>query len=151
MKLSYHTTDLLFRFLFSLIFIGLGFEHIFSSDIIIRLMPDWVLYKQITAVFTGFILLTGGFLILTGCKVRQGAWILIFFLTLVTLTVHLPALFTTPRNLPKDWKWIWDIYQRSNFVKNLCLIGVCLHLTNYEPGKYSMFHFLQKSGNDGSV
>ena len=143
MKISYHITDFIFRILFSLIFLGLGIEHLFESDLIILLMPDWIIYKKITAVFTGLVLLTGGMSILFGCKVRQGAWTLLVFLITVTLSVHLPALFTTPEGLPKNWTWLWDIYQRSNLVKNLCLIGVCLHLTNHETGKYSMQYFLK--------
>ena len=142
MKLSYHLTDFIFRMLFSLIFIGLGFEHIFSSDLIIKLMPEWIIYKQMTAVLTGFVLLGGGISILVGCKVHQGAWVLLVFLIVVTATVHLPAVFSKPEGLPENWRWLWNIYQRSNLVKNLCLIGVCLHLTNHETGKYSMRYFL---------
>lgn len=33
---------------------------------------------------------------------------------------------------------MWDILQRSNFVKNLCLLGVCSNLLHHEPGKLSL-------------
>ena len=39
--------------------------------------------------------------------------------------------------------WMWDILQRSNFVKNLCLLSVCFHLLHHKTGKLSLESFLR--------
>ncbi|MCE9500091.1 MAG: hypothetical protein K8R21_06290, partial [Leptospira sp.] len=66
-----------------------------------------------------------------------------FFLITVTIFIHGPELFVKPSGLSADWLWLWEVYQRSNFVKNLCLLGVCIHLLNYSSGRYSLDHFLE--------
>jgi uncharacterized membrane protein YphA (DoxX/SURF4 family) len=137
LRFSYDTSDLIFRLLFSLIFIGLGLEHIFSDDLIRGMMPDWLGSKRIESLIAGIILLSGGLSVAIGYNVRPAAMLLAGFLIVVTLTIHLPALFHKPANLPADWSWLWDVYQRSNFFKNLCLLGVCFHLMNHRVGKFA--------------
>ena len=60
------------------------------------------------------------------------------FLIIVTAVVHGPALFSTPEFIDSESEWLWVILQRSNYVKNICLLGVCLLLINYAPGKWSL-------------
>ena len=105
-KIDYNFSDAIFRILFSLIFIGLGLEHIFSNELITRLMPDWLVYKSFLAILTGIILLGGGFSIMFGCQVKTGALILMIFLVIVTAVVHLPAVFSSPVGLPENWRWL---------------------------------------------
>ena len=40
--------------------------------------------------------------------------------------------------------WLWDLYQRSNFIKNDRLLGVCLHLLTHEPGRTTLPGYLQR-------
>lgn len=134
--------DLLFRGLFSVIFVGLGMEHIVSDALIQALMPTWVPQPRLVSVVCGLILLTGSASLILGYRVRQGAALLAAFLVVVTLTVHLPGLFSVPPTIPDNWAWLWVVFQRSNFVKNICLFGVCIHLMRHEPGRYSLQHYL---------
>lgn len=136
--ISYDTADLLFRLLFSLIFIGLGLEHIFSDELIQGMMPEWIGSKRVASVVAGIVLLGGGLSVASGYKVPAAALVLGAFLIAVTLAIHLPALFAKPAGLPADWTWLWDVYQRSNFFKNLCLLGVCFHLTHHRVGRFAV-------------
>lgn len=142
--LHYNYTDLIFRILFSLIFIVLGGEHLFSDAIIQGMMPDWLAFKRLASIMAGLVLLTGGGMIFVGYQTQLGALILGMFLVVVTVLIHVPALTSIPNSLPADWHWLWDVYQRSNFVKNLCLLGVCFHLINHETGHFSVDSFLER-------
>ena len=137
-RLDYDTTELIFRVLFSLIFLGLGMEHLFADGLIRDMMPDWLVYKRAVSLLAGMILLCGGFSILLGYRTAAGAITLGSFLLVVTLMVHLPAMWQRPVGLNPDWVWLWEVYQRSNLVKNLCLLGVCFHLINHRPGRFSL-------------
>lgn len=139
-RLSYNHTELVFRFLFSLIFLGLGFEHVAVGEKILNLMPAWLPQPRLFSMAAGVVLLTGGCSILLGFHTAKGAILLGVFLVVVTAMIHVPALFSRPEGLAEDWGWLWDVYQRSNLVKNLCLLGVCFHLINHEPGQFSLDH-----------
>ena len=131
-------TELAFRGLFCLIFIGLGGEHIFHDQLIRLLMPAWVPAPRVVSIAVGLWLLSWGLLVLLGYRLRAAAIALGAFVVVVTLTVHAPALFSYPAELAEGDRWLWDILQRSNLVKNLCLLGVCFHLLHHEPGRYSL-------------
>jgi len=137
-RLNYDLTDLIFRILFSLIFLGLGLEHLFSDALIQGMMPDWLVYKRAASILCGLVLLGGGTSILLGYHSKGGAIVLGLFLVVVTAVIHLPAVLGNPSDLPPEWVWLWEVYQRSNLVKNLCLLGVCFHLINHEHGRYSL-------------
>lgn len=145
-KLSYDLTDVIFRVLFSLIFLGLGLEHLFADDLIQSMMPVWFIGKRLVSVSAGVVLLTGGFSVMLGYKTTAGAVLLGGFLCVVTITIHLPACMVVPPDLPESWHWLWNVYQRSNLVKNLCLLGVCFHLINHEHGCYSLDAILARRG-----
>jgi len=145
MRISDDTSDLLFRGLFSTIFIGLGLEHLLSDALLQALIPDWIGAKRAASVGAGLLLLAGGGSILLGLKIHLGAAMLGVFLVVVTITVHAPGVAGRyPTHLPDDARWIWQIYQRSNFVKNLCLLGVCIHLVRHRPGRFSLDHYLAR-------
>ena len=143
-RLNRDLADLLFRLLFCLIFIGLGGEHVFKDDLIQKLMPDWVPVPKAISLLCGFILLIGGGLIAIGYKLRFAALLLGSFLIVVTALVHGPALTSTPDFIAPESEWLWQILQRSNYVKNLCLLGVCLLLFNYQPGRWSLESWLKR-------
>ncbi len=134
---GYGWRDLAFRVLFSSIFLGLGAEHLFQDDLLQLIMPAWVPYPRLVSMATGVFLLLGAGSILFGFHIRRGAFCLALFLVVVTIAVHLPGLFTRPDSVPADSAWLWDMFQRSNFVKNLCLLGVCIHLMEHAPGRFS--------------
>lgn len=143
-RLNYDLTDLIFRVLFSLIFLGLGMEHLFSDVLIQGMMPDWMAYKRLVSLSAGLVLMVGGLSVLTGYRTTAGGILLGAFLVTVTILIHLPAVVSTPNDLPEQWQWLWAVYQRSNLVKNLCLLGVCFHLINHDHGKYSLDTWLEK-------
>jgi uncharacterized membrane protein YphA (DoxX/SURF4 family) len=138
MPLDPDINELIFRVLFSSIFLGLGGEHIVSDHLIRRLMPAWVPAPRLFSVLAGVVLLIGGTMVLLGWQLRAASWILGVFLVVVTAAVHLPAVVAAPPPMPEDSKWMWIVLQRSNLVKNLCLLGVCFLLYNHVPGPYSL-------------
>jgi len=142
MHVNRDQADILFRGLFCLIFIGLGGEHIVDDRLIQKLMPGWVPAPRLISILCGVWLMFGGVLILLGWQLRIAAFGLATFLVLVTLVVHLPGIFSVPASIPAELSWTWDILQRTNLVKNLCLLGVCFHLQHHEVGKYSLSYFL---------
>jgi uncharacterized membrane protein YphA (DoxX/SURF4 family) len=130
--------DLIFRALFSTIFVGLGCEHLLDDRLIQHLMPGWVQYPVLASRLSGMLLFAGGLSILFGYHLQLGARVLGAFLLVVSLVVHLPGCFIVPASIPEDAAWLWTILQRSNLVKNVCLLGVCVHLTTHEPGRFSL-------------
>lgn len=133
--------DLIFRGLFSSIFLGLGCEHLLDDRVIQHLMPGWVEYRVLASRLSGILLLLGGLSILLGYRLQIGARLLGAFLAVVTLAVHVPGCFTVPADIPRDSAWLWTVFQRSNLVKNVCLFGVCVHLTTHAPGRFSLDHY----------
>lgn len=142
-------TELAFRGLFCLIFVGLGGEHVFDDSLIRLLMPDWVPAPRLVSLLVGLWLMFWGALILLGWRLRAAAIALGGFVVLVTLTVHAPALFAHPETVTAESLWMWDILQRSNFVKNLCLLGVCFHLLHHRPGRFSLEAWQARRAADG--
>ncbi len=132
------TRDLIFRALFSTIFLGLGSEHLLDHHLNRHFMPSWVGYPTIASRLSAVVLLLGGISILVGYRMQLGARLLGAFVLVVTVTVHLPGLFKIPPDIPPDATWLWTAFQRSNLVKNLCLFGVCVHLTTLAPGRFSI-------------
>lgn len=143
--MSKKLSDVAFRLLFSLIFIGLGAEHAFSDELLQRLMPQWVPLPRLVSIFLGLLLISGGLFIAAGYKLKIAAVLLGAFLVAVTLFVHAPALFSSsgPVLHPGD-QWLWETLQRSNFVKNLCLLGVCIMLPSYPLGEWSLERALDR-------
>jgi len=142
------TADFLFRALFCLIFVGLGLEHIVSDSLIQHLMPVWMPMKRLVSFLCGIWLVGFGSLILLGWHMRLAAVGLALFLIVVTALVHLPGVMIHPADVPEGSFWMWQILQRTNLVKNLCLLGVCFHLLYHRPGKYSLESWLKRRGAD---
>jgi putative oxidoreductase len=136
--------DLIFRGLFSTIFVGLGLEHLLDDRLIQELMPPWVRYPGLASMASGTVLLVGGLSILVGYRAQLGARLLGAFLVAVTFAVHVPGIFALPSGIPEDWAWLWTVFQRSNLVKNVCLFGVCVHLTTHASGRFSLDAWLAR-------
>lgn len=141
--------DLAFRFLFSSIFLALGGEHIVDDSLIQYLMPTWMPVPNLVSLGAGVLLLFGGILVAIGWKLRIAVLLLGPFLIVVSLTVHLPAVLGL-YPIPADTsEWSWVILQRSNLVKNLCLLGVCVQLWWHIPGRFSVSTQLRQSKKIG--
>ena len=110
--------ELIFRMLFSSIFIVLGGEHLFRDELIRQLMPGWMPEPRLFSLAAGFLLLAGGASIALGFRVHIAATTLGVFLVVVTVLIHVPGMLIYPDGLPNDWQGLWDLYQRSNFIKN---------------------------------
>jgi len=141
---NHDVSELLFRLLFSSIFVVLGTEHLFNDELIRQLMPEWLPMKRASSVASGVILLVGGASIALGVRVQQGAILLGLFLIVVTLLIHVPGMLQAPDFIAPDDMWLWDLYQRSNFIKNVCLLGVCFHLLTHEPGSLTLPGYFQR-------
>jgi uncharacterized membrane protein YphA (DoxX/SURF4 family) len=124
--------------------VGLGLEHLLDDRLILELMPPWVGYPGLVSMASGTVLLIGGLSILLGYQVQLGARLLGAFLVVVTFAVHVPGIFQTPAGIPGDWAWLWTVFQRSNLVKNVCLFGVCVHLTTHASGRFSLDAWLAR-------
>ncbi|MBW2223174.1 MAG: hypothetical protein JRF54_02955 [Deltaproteobacteria bacterium] len=66
---NHDVSELMFRLLFSSIFVVLGAEHLFHDDLIQQLMPEWLPMKRAFSVASGVILLLGGASIALGVRV----------------------------------------------------------------------------------
>ena len=139
------TSDLLFRLLFRFIFLALGGEHILSDDLIQRIMPAWMPAPEIVSIIVGIVLSVGGVCIVLGWRLRFAALLLGSFVIVVTLVVHVPAVFFQPDFVDPSNRWMWDILQRSNLAKNLCLLGVCFLLWHHQPGRWSLDKHLEQA------
>lgn len=143
--MSKNFSDLIFRILFSLIFIGLGGEHLVDDEMILKVTPDWMALPRIGSILCGLLLLVGGGMIAIGYRLKWAAIALGSFLVIVTGLVHAPGISAiTPPIVHPDDRWIWDTLQRSNFVKNLCLFGVCVMLPHYQIGDWSLEGILKR-------
>ena len=136
--LNRYQSELLFRVLFSTIFLGLGAEHVVDDTLIMKLMPAWVPTPRLVSLASGLVLLTGGGMVLLGYRLQRAAWIMGTFLVLVTAAVHLPAVIQPGPAIEDHHAWMWPVLQRSNLAKNLCLLGVCVQLGWHKPGRYSL-------------
>ncbi|MBN8547875.1 MAG: DoxX family protein [Deltaproteobacteria bacterium] len=144
MHISKDLSEFLFRLLFCTIFIGLGAEHLFSDTLLRELMPLWVPFPRGISILCGVWLVGWGSLIFLGWHLRWAATALAAFLVVVTLVVHAPGILSRPDGVAQNCAVFWDILQRSNLVKNICLLGVCFHLLHHEPGRYSLQSYLAK-------
>jgi hypothetical protein len=64
------------------------------------------------------------------------------FAAVVTLAVHVPGGLARPVFVESEALWLWDILQRTNLVKNICLLGGCFHFLHHRLGKYSLARYL---------
>jgi uncharacterized membrane protein YphA (DoxX/SURF4 family) len=63
--------------------------------------------------------------------------------------VHVPGMLLVPETVATDSRWLWDVFQRTNFIKNVCLLGVCVHLLTHEPGRFSLPRYVRRFREGG--
>ena len=136
---NHDVAELVFRLLFSSIFVVLGTEHLFNDG----------LHSAIDArVATDEARLFGG-------KRRHSLGGRSEHCVGCTRAGRRDPSRTVPHRRhardPRSWDvsgarlhrprrtcGLWDLYQRSNFIKNVCLLGVCFHLLTHEPGSLTL-------------
>ena len=143
-RLDPSVADAIFRLFFSSIFVLLGGEHLVDDSLIQHIMPVWMPAKRLVSALSGMLLLSGGLCIATGLYLRLAAVMLGGFLIAVTLLVHIPGMLAVPPSIPSETHWLWHVFQRSNFIKNICLLGVCVHLLTHETGRYTLSRTMQR-------
>ena len=111
-------------------------------------MPAWVPMPGFVSILVGIVISVGGICIVLGWQLRFAAILLGSFVIVVTLVVHLPALIVKPEFVTEGNMWMWDILQRSNLAKNVCLLGVCISLWHHTPGKWSVDAYLKQENSD---
>lgn len=116
------------RILFSLIFVMAGFSN-FSQQAIEHGAAQEIPLAAIAVPLSGVIALLGGLSIALGYKAKWGAWLLVLFLTPVTVMMH------------NFWA-MQDIalaqMHRVMFMKNLSMLGAALLISYFGAGPLSL-------------
>ena len=119
---------LLGRLCYSAIFIMAAPGH-FSRHAIEHAASQGVPMASVLVPLSGIIALVGGLSVLFGYKARYGAWLLVFFLAPVTITMHrfwgLPDPMAAQR-------------QHVMFMKNLSMLGAALLIAHGGSGPLSV-------------
>jgi putative oxidoreductase len=122
------TVVVLGRVCFSLIFIAAGLSH-FSARSIELAATQGVPFASIAVPFSGILALAGGLSILLGYRAKLGAWLLVLFLTPVTLAVHRFWGIADP---------ILAHEQMIMFMKNVSMLGGALIISQFGAGPFSL-------------
>ena len=129
---------LLGRILYSAIFI-LAMPGHFTQHAINLAKTQSIPAAEILVPLSGLIALIGGLSILLGYKAKEGAWLLVLFLTTVTFSMHRYWIF--------DDMVVRDM-QQLMFMKNMALLGAALMITHFGSGPLSMDNQVQKAPKD---
>lgn len=119
---------LLGRILYSAVFI-LAVPGHFTQPAIEFARMHQVPLPSVMVPLAGILSLLGGLSVLLGYKTKQGAWLLVLFLVVVTFSMHRYWTFADP--VARD-------FQELMFMKNLALLGAALLLTHFGSGPMSM-------------
>jgi putative oxidoreductase len=124
-----NATELVFRILFSLIFLVAGFQHIFALDkVLLRFWTtpgaaflDSIIPAGALVLMTGIALVLGGLGLLSGSFTRLSALLLFSVLIPITLTVQIGGKETL-----------------GPLFKNIALMGGLIHFANRGSGFWSL-------------
>jgi putative oxidoreductase len=116
------------RLCYSAIFIMAGPAHFTKADLAYGVSKG-VPLASIAVPLSGVIALLGGLSILTGCKARYGAWLLVLFLVPVTVMMHDFWAITDP---------VVKSMQQIMFMKNLSMLGAALLIVYFGSGPLSV-------------
>ena len=129
-----HTLDLagpvalLGRLFFAAIFLMAGFSH-FSTPAIAYAASQGVPLASLAVPLSGVIALLGGLSILLGYRARQGAWLIVLFLAVITPVMHQFWAVADP---------MMKQMQMAMFLKNVAMIGGALLISQLGPGSWSL-------------
>ncbi len=116
------------RICFSLIFVLAGLNH-FTSESIASATSQGVPFASIAVPFSGILALAGGLSIMIGYRAKLGAWLIVLFLTPVTIAVH------------KFWGIADPILAHEQlimFMKNVSMLGGALTISQFGAGTLSL-------------
>jgi putative oxidoreductase len=116
------------RILFSAIFLMTVLNH-FSAKTVAYAAAAGVPFASLAVPISGLIAIAGGLSILLGYRARIGAWLLVFFLVPVTLSMHNFWAVKDPMMAQT---------QMVMFMKNLALIGGALLISQLGTGPWSL-------------
>jgi len=116
------------RILFSAIFIMAGFFH-FSQQEIGYAAQSGVPMAGFLVPASGVLAMAGGLSILLGYRAKIGAWLVVFFLVPVTLTMHNFWAVKDP---------MMAQMQMAMFVKNVSMLGGALLISQFGAGGLSL-------------
>ena len=119
------------RVLFAAIFIVSGLiSHLLNPQGMIAYATSMgVPMPRILVPLTGLIALAGGLSLLMGFKAKIGAWLIVFFLVPVTLTMHKFWGLSDPQ---------MTLVQQAMFLKNLSMLGGALLIAHFGAGPFSV-------------
>ena len=116
------------RLLYSGIFVMAAPNH-FTKGTIAYAATHGVPMPSLAVPFSGVLALLGGLSILLGYKAKYGAWLLVIFLLPVTLMMHNFWALTDPSAA---------MIQRTNFMKNISMLGAALLIAHFGSGPLSI-------------
>ena len=120
---------LLGRILLAGIFVISGFQKITGFEDTVGYIADKALpLPQVLAVIAILIECVGGLAIIAGWKTRWAAVAFIVFLIVITPIFH--GYWASPPDQMME--------QQINFMKNVAILGGCLLLSAFGPGRYSI-------------
>ncbi|MGD0883256.1 MAG: DoxX family protein [Thermodesulfovibrionales bacterium] len=119
---------LLGRILYAAIFVTAAPNH-FTSGAIAYAAGHGVPLASVAVPISGVLALVGGLSILTGYKAKYGAWLLVLFLVPVTVMMHNFWAITDPMGA---------MIQKTNFMKNLSMMGAALLIAHFGSGPLSI-------------
>lgn len=116
------------RILFAAIFIMAAPNH-FAAGTIAYAAAHGVPLASLAVPLSGAMALVGGVSVALGYRARLGAWLLVFFLVPVTLTMHNFWAVADPAAAAM---------QQVMFMKNLSMLGGALLLAHFGSGPFSI-------------
>jgi putative oxidoreductase len=119
---------LLGRLLFVLIFVMAGPNH-FASQTIAFAASQGVPMASIAVPISGAIAILGGLSVLLGYRAKVGAWLIAFFLIVVTPMLH--KFWVVPDPMMRQMQMIM-------FMKNVSMLGGALLLSQFGAGSWSL-------------
>jgi putative oxidoreductase len=119
---------LLGRILYAFIFVTAAPNH-FTRGAIAYAAGHGVPLASVAVPLSGILALAGGLSILMGYKAKYGAWLLVFFLVPVTIMMHNFWAITDPMGA---------MIQKTNFMKNLSMLGTALLIAYFGSGPLSV-------------
>jgi putative oxidoreductase len=112
------------RILFTLIFFLSGITHFTAMQSYVNLMHPAIPWRAFWVIISGIVELAGAVLILFNYRPRLGGWLIVLFLTPVTIVVHGVAMVTLSDPVMRD-------VNVSMFLKGLAMIGCALFITQF--------------------
>ena len=110
------------RTLFASLFVLSGLTHFTNVPYYVDLMPDEIPFQTFWIYISGIVELMGAAMILLNWRARLGAWLLVLFMVLVTMSVHGFEMLYAEAEAER-------VMQQAHFLKGIALTGAALLIT----------------------